>query len=340
MAYLTQRYLHGQFHDLFSDLGQMQDGPPSDLGNFIRGRPPVGHLPPASMTIFLIVVARLVDSFGRLRIWMAKNVDGLGVERLSAHYLSDPHIRELTIDFESLRWTVDMGGECDYEGEHAFLRKDHGYSEDLDGEPFSYHNPRSLAHLIRTNPEDALFGRLSRFPELGLCSGKGYGLAESLDHLTQTLNGERLDFQLTQQAVDELVEAELLETTDDDPRDLPPYRLAEWGRSHSDVLVRFQKLWAEPSNRLWLAALIGDWEAARAAAAASGLDDLASSMQSRVEQSRGESLATLRRRVITVAPWSPTDSTFRALTHLELADLPEVTFPSIVPDRISGRPPV
>src|SRR4051812_41584614 len=99
MAYLNEQGLHGQFCDLLLELGQMQNGPPSDLGDFIRGRPPIGELPPASMTI-LLIVARLVDSFGRLRTWMARNIDELGDDHETDTCPHPPHVREVTIDFE------------------------------------------------------------------------------------------------------------------------------------------------------------------------------------------------------------------------------------------------
>jgi hypothetical protein len=343
MYTFVKEKLVSQFDRLFVALRRLKAGPPEDLEGFIRGRPPVGELPPASMTLLLIAAAYFLRAHRVLGEWLAEHLplaEGSNSDTDAGHPQAE--ITELKIKFDDVRFSVILDRDSrSREYRHEFVSSD-GDTDTCNTEgrvPYAFPDLKSLADFVVSNSWDDLLGRLRECAELGLddrCDGwpeKPYG------GMIRSFSDQGILSHLATLALCELDEVGILALLDS-PGHYPPtsiddheykFRLGEAARAHVDVLDEFHRQWSNPHMRLWLSGLVGDWEAAHAYAVATGKDDLAAWMLPRAEQCRRNSLATLRSRMFTPNLWElRIDDDTQALLGVELQDLPMVRCEPIV----------
>jgi hypothetical protein len=228
---------------------------PSSIEAAITTLPEVGTLPSPEVTWTLIVLAR----YRRLQCW-AKHITWHHViAKLTLADLQPDHPTRTRGQVRGLAgWSFDL----DLQSHHGLLRHRAtgrlvSFSAMPDDVESPMHVPELLRHIGRCEPD----GPEARF----LALHEGYPAVR--------------------QSVRALVAARLLERVGGD---VVVVRFSAQGLDHVDDVVEFGDEWAgsEPHNRIWLAASIGDWAHAIAAAGASGKTGLATVIARHTEQSR------------------------------------------------------
>jgi hypothetical protein len=125
-------------------------------------------------------------------------------------------------------------------------------------------------------------------------------------------------------AIDELTRSGLLEEVlYDEPTDCYAERLSPDVVARCAEIEHFVEAWEGGRNRLWLAAIIGDWPAAHAAAIESGHVELIAMTEPRADLCRSRRIASLRQR-LSEGYWKTAHA---ALNDLGV-DLPDDVSPS------------
>jgi hypothetical protein len=232
--------------------------PPDDLTAAVTGLPPVGTLPSQHGTWTLIRLVRYRDRqrWAHERLLDSHDAQDVLAERdtyeegMTSHPLPDLP-----------GWQLDLygGHALDY----AYLRhRDSGEEIFLD--------------LSAVKPEDGFFcmGDMMARRDRGHRSAAEGRLAE-LHPVRESLFYSR----------EELLERGYLEERCFD-EDLAFYgqRLSSHVAAADASIASFAERWEDPASRLWLAALIGDWPAAAAAAERGGYHDLIPFTRSRADQ--------------------------------------------------------
>jgi hypothetical protein len=248
------------FRALFRTLREARLRTPDDLGAALAALPPVHALPLPWETWALFALA----GYRRRKLW----AHALLESRLAPHWGrrgGTPPLEEATA-----RGFVPGLPEWEY---------------DLDGED------TDLAHRVTG---EHIHLDLVNGPEVMRRSG----FAQYLLHRRRPGEADRrlLEFYPHRQPLwmvfDDLVDAGVLRRFDE-----TDVELCDAVREHAGAIAAFCSAWREPAARLWLAALVNDWPAARAAARARADPALVALTGPRARRCRRRRLADLRGRV-------------------------------------------
>ena len=277
------------YERLFATLAGSLEPPAGGLAGALAALPEIGTLPPPVAVLTLVAMAR----HRRRQAWARDNLRARLFDRL-------PPLEELAPERTPLegvlRGLPEWGFSLEVELRYCTVfHRVTGEAISVDlasryGESFFF----IPAFLDQTGPRDP-------------------GTPEARIQALRSAGWCVLD------AVDMLVDAGLVEQYEPYSLAEDIYRLTPAALEHADALAAFGDAWAAATDRTWIAALIGDWPAAHASAAAMGDPAVVAVTSGRVARERALRLARVGEELAGGGPVA-----YRTLVELQELGAPEL----------------